>query len=102
MANTKLTEKMVMDKLVAVAKAKGELSPKALVMQRTQGQKSANRVVRIALVVAINNETLVDALITECIANDNDFYFIGSEAQLQGEMQVDYLFFDASIYVKQT
>jgi len=100
MTNIELTEQNVIDKLVAKAKDKGEVSPRAIVIKRTQGTNGAKRIVTIALVVAINNEALVDALIEECIENDMDFAFIGSEAQLQGEMEIDYLFFEASIYVK--
>jgi len=100
MVNKNLTEADVMSKLIARAKDEDEVSPRAIVIARLQAPNSATRTVKIALIVAINNESLVDALIDECILNDMNFYFIGSEAQLQGEMEVDYLMFEAKIMVK--
>ena len=103
MNNTTLTEKQVVDKLIAVAKTNGETAPRAIIIERgvTNPERSLQRKVRIALVVTANNTKLMDALIKECLDNDFDFYFTGSEVNLQDNMEIDYLFFEAKIFFKQ-
>ena len=100
MANVVITEKDVMDSLIAVCKANGEISPRALVINRVQQPRTLNRKVKIALVVTSNNESLIDALIKETLTNDLEFSFIGSEVNLQGDLEVDYLMFEANIFAK--
>lgn len=95
-----LTEKDVIDKLIARAKLEGEKSPRVVIVSRLQVGRSLQRTVRFALVVSTNNEPLVDALIQETIDNNLDFQFVGSELNLQNDMEVDYLFFEAKIMVK--
>jgi hypothetical protein len=98
---TTITEQDVISTLIARAKLEGEVAPRAIVIGRTQAERSLTRKVKFALVVSINNETLVDALIAESLTNDLQFTFIGSEANLQGDLEVDYLFFEAKIMLKQ-
>lgn len=103
MNNVNLTEKQFIDKLVAVAKAEGETAPRAIVIERvvTNPERSLQRKVRVALIVTSNNTSLMDALIKECLDNDLDFYFVGSEVNLQNDMEIDYLYFEAKIMLKQ-
>jgi hypothetical protein len=102
MNNVRLTESEVIDKLITSAKLLGEKAPRAIVVARTvtKPQMTVQRLVRIALVVTSNNETLIDGLVKTCIDNNQDFYFVGSEVNLQDTMEVDYLFFEATIYGK--
>ncbi len=100
MADINLTEKDVIDKLIARCKLENENSPRAIVVNRVQEARALCRTVRIALVVSTNNETLIDALIQETIDNDLNFTFVGSDVNLQSDMEVDYLFFEAKIFVK--
>jgi predicted nucleotidyltransferase len=98
--NVDLTEQIVIDKLIARAKVEGERAPRAIVINRTQVNRALQRTVRIALVVSTNNEALINALISESLDNDLDFSFVGSEVNLQGDMEVDYLFFEAKVFAK--
>lgn len=102
MNNINLTEQQVMDKLITRAKAEGENSPRAIIVNRVvQNTRSLQRTVRVALVVSTDNELLVDALIQESLDNDLDFQFVGSDMNLQSDLEVDYLFFEAKIMAKQ-
>jgi hypothetical protein len=102
MNDVTLTEQIVIDKLIARAKFAGEKAPRAIVANRQvpNGQKTMTRTVRIALVVTSNNELLLNHLISECLDNDNNFYFVGSDVNLQSDMEVDYLFFEAKVMAK--
>ena len=100
MNNVNLTEQDVMDKLISRAKAFGEVSPRAIIVNRLQGDRSLQRTVRIALVVTTNNEALLEVLIQETISNNLDFSFVGSDVNLQSDLEVDYLFFEAKIMYK--
>ena len=96
------TETSVMDFLIAKAKENGSNAPRALVVNREvkNPERSLQRTIRVALVVSTNSETLVDALIQECLINDNDVYFVGSNVNLQSDLEIDYLFFEAKIMSK--
>ena len=95
----KITEEQVMDFLLKVAKANNEVSPRCIVMTRSQKNKnSITRTVRFALIVTSNNTKLIDALIQECLDNQPDVTFIGSEVNLQSDLSIDYLYFEADIY----
>ena len=102
MNNVDLTEDIFIGKLKTVAKANGEVSPRAIIIERTvvNPERSLQRKVRVALVVTANNTTLMEALIKECLDNDFDFYFTGSEVNLQDNMEIDYLYFEAKIMLK--
>ena len=102
MDNVQQTEASVSEFLVAKAKEKGEISARTIVVNRLvkNPERSLQRIVRIALLVSTNNENLVDALIQECLNNDNDIYFVGSDVNLQSDMKIDYLFFEAKIMAK--
>jgi len=95
-----LTEQQVINKLIASAKSSGEISPRVVVVSRTQKERSLQRIVRFALIVTTNNETLLEALIGSTLDDDLDFNFIGSEANLQGDLEVDYMYFEAKIMYK--
>lgn len=102
MDNVTQTEATVMDFLITKAKANGQPAVRAIVVNRVVDNptRSLQRIVKIALVVTTNNETLVDALIQECLNIDNDVYFVGSDVNLQSDMEIDYLFFEAKIMAK--
>lgn len=99
LTETNITEKKVVDILIARAKLSGELAPRAIVVSRTvvNPKRSITREVRIALVTSINNEKLISALEDECVLNNMMFYFVGSETNLQGDVEVDYLFFETKV-----
>lgn len=97
-----LTEAYMVDTLVKSAKLAGEIMARAIVVNRTVNNPSRTlkRTVRIALIVQSNKEILIDALIKTCLDEDNLFYFVGSDVNLQSDMEVDYLFFEADIMGK--
>ncbi len=98
-----MTERGMSNFLIDSAKAEGELSPRAITVNRTVGnnpQLTLARTVRVALVVTTNNELLVNALIQKCLDINNSIYFVGSDVNLQSDMEVDYLFFEAKIMAK--
>ena len=95
-----ITESEVITALITKAKALGEVAPRAIVISRSQEKRSLTRTVRIALVVQSNKEALIDGLIQECLDNDLLFYFVGSDVNLQGDLEVDYLFFETKILAK--
>lgn len=95
-----LTETIAMSGLVTAAKALGETAPRAIVVARQQRERSIMRTVKIALVVTTNNETLIDGLIKYCLSIDNIVTFVGSDVNLQSDMEIDYLFFEAQIMAK--
>ena len=97
----KLTETQVVAKLIATAKANGQSAPRVVVANRMQKANSKTRTVRFALIVTTNQELLIDALINESLTEENNYYFTGSDVNLQeGGMEVDYLFFEAKIMAK--
>ena len=102
MTNIILTEADVMKFLIDTAKVGGSLSTKAVVVNRAvrNPEMSLQRTIKIALVVATNNETLVDFLIEKCLEIDNDIYFVGSDVNFQNDMEIDYLFFESKIMAK--
>ena len=104
MDNIELTEQNVMKFLSDTSKLHGETSPRVIVVSRAVNmanpQRTLTRTVRFALVVSTNNETLVDALIQACLVDDMDVYFVGSDVNLQSDMEIDYLFFEAKILSK--
>jgi len=95
-----ITEQNVIDLIIARCKLEGEKSARAIVISREQRQNTMTRTVKIALVVTTNNEALVDALIQESVDNDLLFTFVGSNVELQGDMEIDYLFFEVKIIAK--
>lgn len=95
-----LTEADAIKILIDKAKDSGETAPRCIVMTRQQKERSLTRTVRFALVVTSNNSALIDALIQECLDRDNGLRFVGSEVNLQSDLEIDYLFFEASIYAK--
>ena len=100
MNEVNITEEKVMNKLIARAKLEGEIAPRAIIVNRFQGLRSITRTVKIALIVTTNSEALIDALIQESMDNDLLFHFIGSDVNLQGDLEIDYLFFEAKIMAK--
>ena len=102
MINIDITEADVMKFLIDNAKLGGSLSTRALVVNRVvnNSQMSLQRTIRIALIVATNNEALVDFLIKKCLDNNNDIYFVGSDVNFQSHMEIDYLFFESKIKAK--
>ena len=100
MNETTVTEAEIIDTLISVAKSAGEVSPKAIVVARTANVNSISRTVKIAIVTSINNENVLNKLIDSSIENDRIFEFVGSETNLQGDLEIDYLFFDATVYAK--
>lgn len=101
MATCNMSEVEVMKALVDVAKANGDQAARCIVYRRTQPENSITRSVTFALIVASENEPLLDALINASIAADRAYEFIGSEINLQnGTLEVEYLFFKSSIMAK--
>jgi len=103
MNNMKLTEDDCIAFLVDKAKAHGDSSPRCIVVNRVvkgDPRRTLQRTVRFALVVSINNETLLNAIMKDCLDSDFDVAFVGSDVNLQSNMEVDYLFFEALIMVK--
>lgn len=104
MTDINMTEVNMSKFLIDNSKLHGDKSPRTIVVNRTvknNPERTLQRTVRMALVTSINNELLVDALIQDCLGIDNAIYFVGSDVNLQSEMQVDYLFFEAKIMAKQ-
>ncbi len=66
-----------------------------LVTGRTAIKNGITRIVRATVVVDINNEKVLNSLIK--LSMDYDFEFLVSEANLQGDTEVDYLTFQANI-----
>ena len=100
MGNCVKSEAEITASLLQVAKASGVTAPRVVISNRIQKERSMTRKVRFALIVPSNNEALVNALIAQSVADDGEFYFIGSDVNLQGDMEVDYLYFEASIMAK--
>ena len=100
MAICSLTEEEIVKFLVDSAKAEGEVSPRCVVMTRQQSKNSIARTVRFALIVTSNNTALIDALIHKCLEKDEELYFVGSEVNLQSDLEIDYVYFEAKIYAK--
>jgi hypothetical protein len=70
-------------------------APLVIITGRRAYPNGITRSVTATVIVAINNDELLDALIK--LSLNYDFNFTGSETNLQGEMEVDYLFFTADI-----
>ena len=92
-----VTEKVCIDLLLKTAKDNGETSPRCVTMTRQQNRNSLTRIVKFALVVTSNNTALIDALIQACIPLNDNLHFVGSEMNLQGDLDIDYLYFEAKI-----
>ncbi len=97
MAICSLTEEEIVKFLVDSAKADGEKAPRCVVMTRQQSKNSIARTVRFALVVTSNNTALIDALIHKCLETGEELYFVGSEVNLQSDLEIDYVYFEAKI-----
>jgi len=91
------TEQEIIDMLVSVAKEGGVLAPRAIVVDRLQKSNSLTRTVKIALVVPTNEVLLIDKLIFECLEFDDNLNFSGSSVNLQTDLEIDYLYFEAKI-----
>jgi len=100
MTKETVTELEIIDTLTTVAKEAGEVSARVIVVGRTAHLNSISRTVKFALVTSINNENVLNELISNSVENDRIFEFAGSETNLQGDLEIDYLFFDAVIYAK--
>jgi len=98
--NISLTEQGVKDLLLQTAKTAGYDYPRVIVVNRVQKQNSLTRTVRFAVIAPIDNEILINALIKSCLDNENQIYFVGSEVNLQGDLDIDYLLFEANIIYK--
>jgi len=93
-----LTEKEVRDRLIKLAKSFGEKAPRTIVVDRVvEKPRSITRTVRIALVTTADNEALLNSLIRASIDDEMDFYFIGSNINLQSSLEVEYLMFETKI-----
>jgi len=102
--NIEITEKDAIDFLMEVAKANGQPTPRVIIVSRLvpNAAYSAQRTVRLALVTTTNNEALLNALIKACLLEENnDIYFVGSDVNLQTDLEVDYLYFETKIFIKQ-
>jgi hypothetical protein len=95
-----LTEDDVINHLLDISRVNGEVSPRCVIVNRLQPINSITRVVKFALIVTSNNTTLIDALIKSCLELDWDLFFKGSEVNLQSDLEIDYLYFEASINAK--
>ncbi len=97
----KMTEAEVSSQLITDAKAEGVTAPRVLVVNRLAKQGGITRTVRFALIVPTNNEPLIDKLIANSLDRGQEYYFVGSEINLQNDaMEIDYLFFEAKIMGK--
>ena len=94
-----LTEKEVIDFLITSAKKYDEVSPRCVIMTRTQSKNSITRDVRFALIVSSDNIVLIDG-INKDLLELPVVHFIGSEKNLQSDMEIEYLYFDAQIMAK--
>jgi len=94
------SEQQAISFLLNSAKTLGEKSPRCIVVSREQKRNSLTRTVRFALVITSNNFDLIDALILNSLEYDNYLYFVGSELNRQGDLEVDYLYFEALILAK--
>jgi len=94
-----LTEKYVSDKLIAVAKDFGVNAPRVVIAKRAtlKPSQSLNRLVTFALIVPLDVDGLLDALIKQCLDDNMSYYFVGSDVNLQGNLDVEYLYFEADI-----
>ena len=96
-----LTEGEVSTQLISDAKAEGITAPRVVVVSREAKSNGITRTVRFALVVPANNEPLIDKLIANALDRDQNYYFVGSEVNLQNDaMEIDYLYFEAKIMGK--
>ncbi len=101
--NTELTEQEVSTFLLDKAKASGQVSPRVVIVNRTVEKSSytMRRLVSFALITTTNNETLLNTLIQDCMDTyNNDVYFSGSNVNLQTDLEVDYLYFNAYVFKK--
>ena len=94
--NDFLTEQKVISLLISGAKENNEVSPRVIVVQRTQKYGSLTRKSRFALIVNSDNLDLIDGMIKITLEYPY-LSFVGSEVNLQGDMNITYLFFEASI-----
>ena len=96
----KLNEKDCISFLLQTAKKYGEVSPRVVIVSRLQNKNSITRTVRFALVTTANNFKLIDNLILDSLVYSKNLYFVGSELNRQGDLEIDYLFFEANIIAK--
>jgi len=99
----KVRESDVITFLETTAKNIGVTSPMVIVVNRTSQSLSLTRKVRFVVVVPTNSETVVDGLIKASLYETNSVVsFSGSEVNLDnGDLSMDYLYFDANIIAKQ-
>ena len=95
-----MTEVEVIEFLTETAKDLGEVSPRVVVGAREQKRHSITRTVKFAVIATANNITLIDGLIQKCLEKDDELYFVGSQVNLQGDLEIDYLYFEAKIFAK--
>lgn len=95
-----LTELECINFLTDTAHSFGEKSVRCITTTRQQEYNSITRTVRFSLVVSVNNMLLLDHLIDKCLELDVGLWFVGSNANLQGDLEVDYLYFEAKILAK--
>ena len=97
----KMTEAEIASQLISDSKTEGVTAPRVIVVNREAKMNGITRTVRFALVVPANNEPLIDKLIANALDRGNDYYFVGSEVNLQNDsMEIDYLYFEAKIMAK--
>ena len=95
-----LTEIECSEFLTNTARDFGEKSVRCITTSRQQSHRSLTRTVRFALVVSVNNMRLLDYIIEKCLEKDKELWFVGSEANLQGDLEIDYFYFEAKILAK--
>lgn len=102
MDNMSLTESDVISFLENTAKKYSRSKPKVLVVSRSvdNPERTLQRLIRVAVISSTNDSKMLDGLIQECKDADFDVYFAGSDVNIQGELTVDYLFFEAKIMSK--
>jgi len=101
MADISVTESDIKLHLIDKAKAFGFKAPRVLVVERIAIPNGITRSVTFALVVNTDNEALLDALIADALLEHRfDYNFKSSELNLQGDIELDYLFFEANITAK--
>lgn len=97
-----VSEANVITFLTDAAQEYGVSSPMVIVANRTLQPSSLTRRVRFVVVVPTNSEAVVDGLIKDCLyATNSVVTFTGSEVNLDnGDLSMDYLYFDANIVAK--
>ena len=91
------TEQEIIDMLLDTARDGGVSAPRCIVVDRVQPIRSIARTVKFALVVPTNEVLLIDKLIFACMEFDDELAFVGSNVNLQSEVIIDYIYFEAKI-----